>query len=121
VANATGATTLPLPVTYLGTSVSITDSSGAVTAAPLLFVSPGQVNFEVPLSVATGAAQVNIISGDGTLSSENVEVTAVVPGVFALNPAGLAAADVLTVSGSTQTYSSVYTVTGAVLSRRLSM
>jgi uncharacterized protein (TIGR03437 family) len=112
VANATGATTLPLPVTYLGTSVSITDSSGAVTAAPLLFVSPGQVNFEVPLSVATGAAQVNIISGDGTLSSENVEVTAVVPGVFALNPAGLAAADVLTVSGSTQTYSSVYTVTG---------
>jgi uncharacterized protein (TIGR03437 family) len=112
VANATGATTLPLPVTYLGTSVSITDSTGTVTAAPLLFVSPGQVNFLVPLSVATGAAQVNITSGDGAQSSENVEITSVVPGVFALNGAGLAAADVLTVSGSTQTYSNVYTVSG---------
>ncbi len=108
-----GATTLPLPTTDMGTSIWITDSAGNVWATPLLYVSPGQVNFEVPASVALGTAEVDIASGDGTVSSENVQVNAIAPGVFALDAAGLAAANVLTVSGGTQTYSNVYTVSSS--------
>jgi len=108
-----GATTLPLPTTDAGTSIWITDSTGTVWAAPLLYVSPGQVNFEVPAGVALGTAEVDIASGDGTVSSENVQVSSVVPGVFALDAGGLVAADVLTVSGSTQTYSNVYTLSSS--------
>jgi uncharacterized protein (TIGR03437 family) len=108
-----GATTLPLPTTDAGTSISINDSAGSTTAAPLLYVSPGQVNFEVPAGVALGAAEVDVTSGDGTISSETVQVGSVAPGVFALDAAGLAAADLLTVSGATQTYSNVFTVSSS--------
>jgi uncharacterized protein (TIGR03437 family) len=103
-----GPTTLPLPLSDAGTSVTITDSIGSAAAAPLLYVSPTQVNFEVPLGVALGAATVDIVSGDGALSSEVVTIGTVSPGLFALNGAGLAAADVLVVSGGIETYQNVF-------------
>jgi len=110
-----GSTSLPLPVTDAGTTVSIKDSAGAVTAAPLVYVSPKQVNFLLPSTVATGAAQVTISSGDGTQSAANATIAAVAPGAFTLNAAGLAAADVLLISGSSQTYENVYAVSGGAL------
>jgi uncharacterized protein (TIGR03437 family) len=109
-ATTSNATSLPLPTTDSGTSVSITDSSGTVTAAPLLYISPGQVNLEIPLGVAMGPATIDITSGDGTVSGESVNIGTVAPGVFELNGNGLAAADSLTVSGNTQTYGNVYAV-----------
>jgi hypothetical protein len=54
--NAAGGASLPLPTSFGGTSISILDASGNVTAAPLLYVIPTQVNFEVPPGVATGPA-----------------------------------------------------------------
>ena len=81
-----------LPTSYGGTSVSIVDSHGATTAAPLVYVSSSQVNFLVPASAATGKGQVSVTSGDGTDSTANVQFAAVAPGVFELNSGGLAAA-----------------------------
>jgi len=93
--SAAGATPLPLPTTFGGTSISIVDSSGAAALAPLVYVSPAQVNFEVPPAAAIGAAQATIASGDGTKSTAIINIEPVAPGVFELNGSGLAAADVV--------------------------
>ncbi len=107
-----GAASLPLPLSFGGTSLSITDSAGSTNQTPLLYVSPGQVNFEVPDQVASGPAQLTVTSGDGTLSSATVQIAPVAPAMFELNTSGLAAAQVQLISGSTQTYEDVYSVAG---------
>ena len=42
------ATTLPLPTQLAGTTVKIKDSAGIERLAPLFFVSPTQVNYQIP-------------------------------------------------------------------------
>ena len=109
-----GSTTLPLPVTFGGTSVSIVDSASKTFTAPLLYVAPTQVNFLVPAGVANGTAQVTITSGDGTKSTGSVQIAAVAPGLFALNNVALAAAYVVRVAADgTQTPQNVYVVNSA--------
>ena len=110
-----GSTSLPLPTTYVGTMVAIDDSSGTTADAPLLYVATGQINFEVPSSVATGPATVTAFSGDGTRTTVNTTIATVAPGVFALNAAGLVAADVVLYSGSTQTAEKVYSASGSTI------
>jgi len=116
-ANATlPATTVPLPLTLSGTTVSILDSSGATTQAPLFFVSPGQVNFFIPPSVADGTAIASFISGDGTVSVASLTIAAVSPGLFLLNSASLAAANVITVdTDGTQVYGNDFEVTNGAI------
>jgi len=119
-----GGTSLPLPTLFGGTSVSILDSSGNPSLAPLLYVSPGQVNFEVPQGIATGAAAVTVTSGDGTRALATVQVAPVAPGLFALNGSGLAAAYVILYhSDGSQTVEQVYTVGsgGAVVATPVSL
>jgi uncharacterized protein (TIGR03437 family) len=90
--------TLPLPTTVVGTSVSIVDSRGVTTPAPLFFVSPLQVNFQIPSGVALGSASITIVSGDGTAAAGTVTIAVVAPGLFlANNQTGLIAANVITV------------------------
>lgn len=109
-----GGTSVPLPVRFGGTSVSIQDSAKNTTAAPLLYVSPTQVNFEVPVGVADGAGQVTVTGGDGTESVASVQIARVAPGLFELNSSGLAAADVVVYhADGTQTFEQVYTVNSA--------
>jgi uncharacterized protein (TIGR03437 family) len=108
-----GGTSLPLPTSFGGTSISILDSSGSPSSAPLLYVSPTQVNFEVPLGIATGAAAVTVSSGDGTETLAIVQIAPVAPGLFELNSAGLAAAYVILYhADGTQTVEQVYKVSG---------
>jgi uncharacterized protein (TIGR03437 family) len=109
-----GGTSLPLPLTFGGTSVAIVDALGATSAAPLLYVGPAQVNIEVPPGVATGPAQVVISSGDGTTSIALAQIAPVAPGLFELNGSHLAAADVILYhSDGTQTPEVIFTVNGA--------
>ncbi|MGH8694757.1 MAG: hypothetical protein ACREVM_11080, partial [Burkholderiales bacterium] len=42
------AATLPLPISLAGTTISVKDSAGAERLAPLFFVSPGQINYQMP-------------------------------------------------------------------------
>jgi uncharacterized protein (TIGR03437 family) len=52
---------LPLPTTLEGAQVQLTDSSGNVSLSPLLYVSPGQINYQIPSSgVAAGLANVAV-------------------------------------------------------------
>jgi uncharacterized protein (TIGR03437 family) len=96
-AAATGST---LPTSLNQTTVTITDSSGAQKLAPLFYVSPTQINYEVPAGTATGSAQVTIATGTGLQGSATVQIANVAPGIFTLTSGGLAAADVLVVGAN---------------------
>lgn len=96
------------PTSLGGTTVTITDSSGASAAAPIFFVSPGQVNYAAPASLALGTATVTVNAGDGTSHSGPVTVADVQPAVFTLNAAGLVAANVVRLTDVGQVYENVY-------------
>lgn len=91
------ATTIPLPTTLAGTSVKIRDAFGTERLAPLFFVSPTQVNYQVPPGTASGAASVVIAASNGQASQTTVQIVAVAPGLFTADSSGqgLAAAYVL--------------------------
>ena len=101
----------PFPSTFGGTTVTIADSKGATTLAPLAFVSPTQLTFEVPASAAAGTAKISITGPGGTQAASQIQISAVAPALFTLNGSGLAAASAVSVSATgTQTIVPVYTV-----------
>jgi uncharacterized protein (TIGR03437 family) len=79
----------------------------------MAFVSPGQVTFQVPAGVATGAATVNVVSSAGTQTASNIQVAAVAPTLFTLNGSGLAAAETIRVpAAGAPTVGAVYQASG---------
>lgn len=78
----------PLPTTLAGTTVTVTDSAGAARRAPLFYVSPGQVNYQVPEGTAAGEAVVSIAREDGIGSRAAISVAPAAPGLFAANANG---------------------------------
>jgi uncharacterized protein (TIGR03437 family) len=88
----TGARTLPLPLELAGTRVTVTDEGGTTRVAGLFFVSPGQVNFQVPGGTLTGRAQVTISRTDSTRSEGTLEVARAAPDLFAANANGVGVA-----------------------------
>lgn len=93
------ATSPSLPETLAGTSVKVTDSAGMARLARLFFVSPTQLNYQIPPDTARGAATVTITSGDGALAQASLPIETVAPGLFTADASGrgLAAAVVLRV------------------------
>jgi uncharacterized protein (TIGR03437 family) len=105
------ASTIPLPTVLGGTTVKVTDIKKVSRMAPLFFVSPGQVNYQIPPGTAPGMAEVAVTSGNGTVSSGTPQIAARVnsdydvlgpaaaPGLFSQNATGqgVAAANVLRV------------------------
>ncbi|MGH9852991.1 MAG: SBBP repeat-containing protein, partial [Blastocatellia bacterium] len=82
------ATTLPLPTTLAGTRVTLRDRTGTERAAPLFFVSPGQINFQIPPGTAAGIANLTIVSGDGSIAAGTAQIASVAPGMFSANSDG---------------------------------
>jgi uncharacterized protein (TIGR03437 family) len=77
-ANAAAATSLPLPTTLGGYQVKI----GGIYA-PLLYLSSGQINCQVPFELAgTTSAQVTVTNGTATSSPSTVTLAASAPGIF---------------------------------------
>ena len=72
---------LPLPTIAGGVSVTVNGK-----AAPILFLSPGQINFQVPWSTPT-TGSVPVVVNVGTLPSNSVSVPAATaaPGLFTLS------------------------------------
>lgn len=86
-------TSLPLPLTLGGASVAITDALGIERIAPLFFVSPTQVNYQVPSGTALGEATVLVKkagTGQGSLAvaQGRMTVSDVSPGLFTANSSG---------------------------------
>lgn len=122
---ATGTATasgLPLPTQIDGTTVTVFDSVGMVRAAPLFYVSPSQINFEIPAGTASGPATVSV-GGPGVGQSAPIQIGNVSPGLFALNATGLVAAWVLpVVSGAQQALQPVYQIaSGSVVPLPISL
>ena len=85
------ATTSPLPTTLGGVSVTV----GGVSA-PLFFVSPGQINFQIPWEMI-GRAQAPLrVTADGLAGGPaNLDLTGFGPGLFSTNSAGSGQGSVL--------------------------
>lgn len=73
----------PFPVDLAGVSVTVNGRP-----APLIFVSAGQINLQVPFETSTGTATVQINNNGKTASIENVPINAVQPGVFEITVGG---------------------------------
>ncbi len=77
---------LPLPLTLGSTSVLV----GGI-AAPLFFVSPGQINFQVPFELTTSTAEIVVSTPLGRSSPVPVPIAAAQPGIFFDVPSGIGA------------------------------
>src|SRR5262245_35317622 len=90
---------IPLPTILAGTQIKVKDSAGIERLAPLFFVSPRQINYQIPPGTANGPAMVTVTSGDGGVSTGASLIAAVAPGLFTANSDGngLAAAVALRV------------------------
>jgi uncharacterized protein (TIGR03437 family) len=88
------AATVPLPLLLGDTSVSVRDSAGVERETPLFFVSPAQINYQIPPGTATGPAE-SIVKRNGIEIARGVFlVNRAAPGIFtvAQDGAGPAAA-----------------------------
>ncbi|MDQ3907160.1 MAG: Ig-like domain-containing protein, partial [Acidobacteriota bacterium] len=65
------------PVSFNNTSVTVNNRP-----APLLYVSPAQINFQIPDATERGTAQIVARNHDGYESRATVEVTNAAPGLF---------------------------------------
>jgi uncharacterized protein (TIGR03437 family) len=99
-ANSTqAASAQPLPTELAGASVRVRDSAGVERLAPLFFVSPGQINYQIPPGTASGPATVTVTNGAATIATGAATVANVAPGLFSANSNGrdVAAANALRV------------------------
>jgi uncharacterized protein (TIGR03437 family) len=102
------AVSVPLPPSLGGVGITVTDAAGNSGTASLLYVSPGQINFLMPQGLATGVANFTISNGSITPVTAMGAVGQVGPTLFSMTGtgAGLAAATVLSVTGSSPSTSS---------------
>jgi uncharacterized protein (TIGR03437 family) len=91
----------PLPTQLGGVSLTVTDSAGVSRDAPLVYVSPSQINFLVPDGTAAGLATVAISAGS-TTQTYQASVLPVAPALFSMNGSGsgVAAATALQVQAA---------------------
>ncbi len=110
--SAVSAQTTPLPSTLGGLSVSVEDSAGVTRDAPLLAVSSGQINYQVPAGTSPGPASLSVLQNGVPVASGKVSIAPVAPGLFgaAGTGAGPAAAIVQRIrSDGTQSFEPVAT------------
>jgi uncharacterized protein (TIGR03437 family) len=81
-------TKLPLPTELAGISLKIKDAAGAERLAPLCFVSPGQINYQIPPGSAVGPAHVTVMNGAVVTAEGGVEIATVSPGMFTVGGSG---------------------------------
>lgn len=99
------AATIPLPFNLEGTTVDVIDANGVLRPAELFYVSPTQVNYQVPPGVATGTASVTVSVNGNPVAFGTAHITAVAPGLFTADSSGkgVAAAAVFTRHGNGST------------------
>jgi uncharacterized protein (TIGR03437 family) len=83
---------LPLPTTLSDVTVKVKDSAGNEGAAPLFFVSPQQINYQLPPGLARGIATVTVINKTEVMALGSLNINAIAPGIFAANANGQGAA-----------------------------
>ena len=61
----------------------VVDNSGTARLAPLFYVSPSQINFEVPAGTATGNVTLEVVNGAIQPAQTTAEIDKVAPALFA--------------------------------------
>jgi uncharacterized protein (TIGR03437 family) len=82
------ASTLPLPTQLGGTVVKVKDSVGIERLAAIFFVSPNQINYQIPAGTAAGNARVTVSHTHGFVSTGDKMIAGVAPGLFSANGNG---------------------------------
>jgi uncharacterized protein (TIGR03437 family) len=78
------ATTVPLPTTLGGVTVQLNG-----IAAPLFFVGPGQINFQIPWELlGQASATLTVTNAAGTSAAVTITLSGVAPGIFTLDSSG---------------------------------
>jgi uncharacterized protein (TIGR03437 family) len=76
------ATSDPLPIILGGITLEMVDSQGATRLAPLFYVSPNQINFQIPPGTSSGVAKILIFNGTDATISGTAQIQNVAPGLF---------------------------------------
>jgi len=101
------ASTPPLPMELAGVSLKVKDGAGTERLVPLFFVSPTQINFQIPPGSAVGLGGMIVMDGGMVTAAGVIEIAGVSPGLFSADASGrgLAAAVALRVKADgTQSY-----------------
>lgn len=87
-AGAMAASTLPLPTALGGVTLNVRDTLGTERAAPLFYVSPGQINFQIPPGTSEGSAILNVLLNNTAVGQGTANIVTVAPGIFTANTSG---------------------------------
>jgi uncharacterized protein (TIGR03437 family) len=92
----------PLPTSLGGINLNVIDSAGQTRAAPLIYVSPGQINFVVPSGTAPGPASFSVGGRLGAGPTTVALVQNVAPTLFSADGtgSGVAAASAIRVQAA---------------------
>ena len=103
------ANTTPLPTTLAGTTVTIRDVNGTERLAPLFFVAPTQINYQITPGTPAGPATVTVTNSGGQVSRGSVQIATTAPGMFSADASGkgFASAVALRVRNGQQTFEPV--------------
>ncbi len=71
------AAAVPLPLTMAGVEATVNG-----VAAPLYYVSPGQLNIQIPYEIAPNSTAVVTVNNNGQIASQSVSIGTVAPGIF---------------------------------------
>ena len=82
------ASSSPLPTTLGGVTVKVRDSAGVDRLAPLFFVSPTQINYQIPAGANKGPSTISVTGGDGSVFTGTTLIADIAPGVFTANASG---------------------------------
>lgn len=88
ISSGTASGAYPWPSVLNGIQVQMIDATGVSRYAPVLLVSPGQVNFLTPAELAAGPVLINIIQQGLTVASGLSNVQSTSPGLFSADGSG---------------------------------
>lgn len=109
-AGTTLAPSVPLPTTLGGVTVMM---NGA--AVPLIFVSPVQVNFQVPWQLlSSSTATLTVTTASGTSPSITVSLSPAAPGIFLINTANSATQGAIQIANTATLVAPVGAIPGAI-------
>lgn len=74
---------IPLAKKYFGATVKVNG-----IAAPLYYVAPNQINFQMPLEIQSSSADITVTVGNLTSAPLTVPVAASAPGIFTVDSSG---------------------------------
>jgi len=90
-----GASSMPLPTAIAGASITVQDSAGIERPAPLFFVSPNQLNYQIPAGTTPGSALIKFNNGIGQTVTGSAIIAPTAPSIFTQDSSGAGAASAL--------------------------